>query len=220
MGREIVGRLLDALRRRGFDDRKLGGIASLVVEEMRKELDKERDARAEALFKNAVAAGRIQFRLRLDGRNWQMPLQIDTTEPVNTRQLVSSTGGPLEKSLFAPVYESGLNRDEREVAVYLDGEKALTWWHRNVARTQYGIQGWKKARSIPISSSPCRRIGLPIASLFSRPRAINSTISTPPTSEKCFPSCPAASHGTTAYPPESLSWSRTTAKPFSARSSS
>ena len=37
VGREIVGWLLDALRQRGFDDRKLGGIARLVVEEMRME---------------------------------------------------------------------------------------------------------------------------------------------------------------------------------------
>lgn len=35
------------------------------------------------------------------------------------------------------------------MAVYLDGEKALAWWHRNVARTQYGIQGWKKAKIYP-----------------------------------------------------------------------
>ena len=149
VGREIVGRLLVALRGRGFDDRKLGGIASIIVEEMRKELDRERDSRAEALFKNEVAAGRIQFRLRLDGRNWRMPFQIDTTEPVDARQLVSGNGGPLEKSLFAPVYESEFNRDESEVAVYLDGEEALTWWHRNVARTQYGIQGWKKGKIYP-----------------------------------------------------------------------
>ena len=149
VGREIVGRLLDALRGRGFDERKLGGIARLVVEEMRNQLDRERDTRAEALFKNAVADGRIQFRLRLDGRNWRIPFQTDTTEAPDARQLVSGNGGPLKRSLFAPVYESELNRDEREVAVYLDGEEALTWWHRNVARTQYGIQGWKKGKIYP-----------------------------------------------------------------------
>ena len=149
VGREIVGRLLDALRRRGFDDRKLGGIARLVVEEMRNQLDRERDARAEALFKDGVAGGRIQFRLRLDGRNWRMPFQTDTTDAPDGRQLVSANGGPLRRSLFTPVYESELNRDEREVAVYLDGEEALTWWHRNVARTQHGIQGWKKGKIYP-----------------------------------------------------------------------
>lgn len=149
VGREIVGRLVEVLRTRGFDDAKIGKLASLIVEELRKGLDTERTERAEAYFKADVAAGRIQFRLRLDGRNWRMPFSIDTTEPENARQLLSKTGGPLEKSLFAPVFESELNNDERDVAVYLDGEKALTWWHRNVARTQYGIQGWKKAKIYP-----------------------------------------------------------------------
>jgi type III restriction enzyme len=149
VGREIVGRLLDDLRARGFDERKLGTLASLIVEELRKGLDVARHARAEALFKTAVAAGRIQFRLRLDGRNWRMPFSMETTEPENARQLLSKTGGPLANSLFAPVYEAELNSEERDVAVYLDGEKALAWWHRNVARTQYGIQGWRKAKIYP-----------------------------------------------------------------------
>ena len=149
VGREIVGRLLTALRARGFDDAKLGKLASLIVEELRRGLDAERTARAEALFKSEVAAGRIQFRLRLDGRNWRMPFNVETTEPDTARQPVSKTGGPLEKSLFSPVYENELNGEERDVAIYLDGEKALTWWHRNVARAQYGIQGWKKAKIYP-----------------------------------------------------------------------
>ena len=57
-------------------------------------------ARAEALFKAEVVAGRIQFRLRLDSRNWRMPFSMETMEPENARQLLSKTGGPLEKSLF------------------------------------------------------------------------------------------------------------------------
>ena len=149
VGREIVAAMVRHLRARGFDDAKLGQLASLIVEELRKGLDEARNARAEALFKAEVEAGRIQFRLRLDGRNWRMPFTVETSEPENARQLVNRAGGPLERSLFSPIYENELNGDERDVAVYLDGEKALTWWHRNVARTQYGIQGWKKAKIYP-----------------------------------------------------------------------
>jgi type III restriction enzyme len=149
VGREIVGRLIGALRTRGFDDAKLGKLASFIAEELRKGLDSARNQKAEALFKTEVAAGRIQFRLRLDGHNWRMPFTIETTVPERARQLVSKTGGPLQKSLFTPVYEHELNRDEQDVAVYLDGEQAIAWWHRNVARTQYGIQGWKKAKIYP-----------------------------------------------------------------------
>jgi type III restriction enzyme len=31
----------------------------------------------------------------------------------------------------------------------MDGEEALCWWHRNVARAQYAIQGWRRARIYP-----------------------------------------------------------------------
>jgi type III restriction enzyme len=33
--------------------------------------------------------------------------------------------------------------------VYLDGESALRWWHRNVARSNYFVQGWKRQRIFP-----------------------------------------------------------------------
>ena len=149
LGREIVERLVAALRERGFDDRKLGRLARLITEELRKELDAQRNAAAEEIFRQEVTAGRIQFRLRIDGRNWEMPVEMETTEPESARQLVSRSGGPLQKSLFSPIYENELNKDERDVAVYLDSSAALVWWHRNVARRQYSIQGWKKAKVFP-----------------------------------------------------------------------
>jgi type III restriction enzyme len=149
VGREIVGKLLSALEKRGFDAAKIGGLASLIVVELRNGLDAERAARAEGVFKADVAAGRIQFRLRLDGKNWRMPFTVETMEPDTARQLVGKSGGPLERSLFSPVYENEFNSDERDVAVYLDGEKALVWWHRNVARAQYGLQGWRRAKIYP-----------------------------------------------------------------------
>ena len=55
----------------------------------------------------------------------------------------------MEKSLFAPVYKSDLNGDEQNIAVYLDQDKALRWWHRNVARGQYGLPGWRRGKIYP-----------------------------------------------------------------------
>ena len=149
VGREIVGKLLDALRARQFDDDKLGRLASLITEELRRGLADERDRKAEEHFRKEVIEGRIQFRLRLDGRDWSMPFHVDTTEPENAPQLVGKTGAALERSLFSPVYANELNPAERDVAVYLDSEETLAWWHRNVARAQYGIQGWKRGKIYP-----------------------------------------------------------------------
>ena len=108
VGREIVGKLLESLNERGFDDTKLGGVGSLIVEELRKALDNERTVQAESLFKTKVTDGHIQFRLRLDSKNWRMPFNVETSEPINSRQLVNRTGGALQRSLFSPIYENEL----------------------------------------------------------------------------------------------------------------
>jgi type III restriction enzyme len=44
-----------------------------------------------------------------------------------------------------------LNDYEYDVACYLDEQKALRWWHRNVAKAQvgYSLQGWKKQKFYP-----------------------------------------------------------------------
>ena len=55
----------------------------------------------------------------------------------------------MQKSLFEYVYRAELNQSEQEVAVYLDGQKALGWWHRNVARQQYSLQGWRRRAIYP-----------------------------------------------------------------------
>lgn len=150
IAREIVGRVLAGLTARGFDADKLGALAGLVIEQLRQWLDGERDRMAEVVFRAAVIAGRIQFRLRTDGQNWRMPFDAQTYEPEGAEQLVGKTGGALAKSLFAPIYKGDFSsQDERNIAVYLDGEAALTWWHRNVARRQYAIQGWRRGRIYP-----------------------------------------------------------------------
>lgn len=149
VGREIVERLLTPLRGRGFEAEKLGRLSSMIIDELRKGLEIERTQRAEALFKAEVTSGSIQFRLRLDRDNWRMPFSVETTELPNARVLAGDDGAPVKKSLFVPFYEGELNTEESGVAVMLDGNGAIQWWHRNVARDQYGLQGWKRGRIYP-----------------------------------------------------------------------
>ena len=42
-----------------------------------------------------------------------------------------------------------MNDFESSFACYLDDKAALEWWHRNVARRQYGLQGWKRDKVFP-----------------------------------------------------------------------
>jgi type III restriction enzyme len=148
--REIVGQVIAGLEARGFDKAKLGQLSGLIVEELRKWLDEQRSAKGEALFRAEVAAGRIQFRLRTDDRNWRMPFEAETYEPAGADQLIGKDGGPLGKSLFSPIYKGDFSsQDERDIAVYLDGDSALKWWHRNVARSHYSVQGWRREKIYP-----------------------------------------------------------------------
>jgi type III restriction enzyme len=149
LAREIVGKLINSLLARGFTMEKIGALAGLVVDELRRKLDLARNGLAEGVFREKVKAGSIQFRLRLDDKNWRMPFSFEVAEPERPQHLLNKDGAALERSLFMPVFANELNNDEQDVAVYLDGDKALKWWHRNVARTQYGLQGWKRAKVYP-----------------------------------------------------------------------
>jgi type III restriction enzyme len=148
--RDLLGQVVDGLRGRGFTEAKLGEITGLLIEELRQWLEAERNRMAEALFRAEVHAGRIQFRLRSDGNNWKMPPHAETYEPAGSDQLQRANGEPLSKSLFAPIYKGDFSsQDERDIAVYLDADQALQWWHRNVARSHYALQGWRREKIYP-----------------------------------------------------------------------
>ena len=150
IAREIVENVAGRLIEQGFSEKKLADASGLIFDGLRRWLSGRRDEMAERFFRDEVSAGRIQFRLRADGRNWRMPFETETFEPEGAEQLNARSGGALEKSLFSPIYKNDFsNSEERDVAVYLDGESALIWWHRNVARRQYSLQGWRKERIFP-----------------------------------------------------------------------
>lgn len=147
--RELVSRLLEALAGAGVDVDTLGERTGLVIGEMRRHLDTELDRMAEAIFRDEIKGGRVQFSLRTDGRNYRVPEEFDAVLAKPVRHLSRDDGNVVEKSLFVPAAEDGLNGLERDVACYVDGRAATAWWFRNVARAQYGLQGWRKHKVYP-----------------------------------------------------------------------
>lgn len=150
LARSMVGDLVNGLSERGFDSKKIGYLSSYILEEMRKHLIKERDKLAEQVFMKKVADQSIQFRLRTDTHNWQMPDTMWTDLSEKAEKLTRNSGDVVEKSLFAPAYKLEFNNDEQDFACYLDEHEALIWWHRNVAKAgQYYVQGWRKNKVYP-----------------------------------------------------------------------
>ncbi len=149
VAREIVSKLITALESKGYDEQTLGSKSLRIIDGLRKGLQIEQDCQAEAYFKKSVKNGGIQFRLRADGNNWKMPRAMMINQAEESRLLVDHDGVPVKTSLFEQVYRAEFNNEEREVAVFLDEQKTLGWWHRNIAKKHYGLQGWRKGSIYP-----------------------------------------------------------------------
>ncbi|MDC1115174.1 DEAD/DEAH box helicase family protein [Alphaproteobacteria bacterium] len=142
---EIINNVVEKLKQNdNYDDHWLGLRSLRLTEELRRALLKKTDEKAQEYFKDEVSSGRIQFRLRTGEGNWAMPEYNTIIVPKNQKRLTKADGEPLQRSLFEKVYENELNTEECGVAIYLDRQKALGWWYRNVANRGYGLQGWKK----------------------------------------------------------------------------
>jgi len=133
-----------------YPEKVIAASSASLLERLRIDLETERDRLAQSVFETCVANGEVEFRLRADAMDYEIPdefaLEVSSKQP-----LVRNDDGKLvEKSLFEPALtaltDSGL---ERDVACYLDSQAALKWWHRNVAKSQYGLQGWKRNKVYP-----------------------------------------------------------------------
>jgi type III restriction enzyme len=150
VARELVGHVLTRLAARGFDETLIGRLSGFIIDELRKHLGRWRDERAAATFRAGLESGHIQFRLRGDAGDWIMSDRDWTTAEEGAAQLTSRTGGPLQRSLFLPIFAADLNNQERHVAVYLDDASAIRWWHRNgTTRNSYSLRGWRRGNVYP-----------------------------------------------------------------------
>ncbi len=151
IARSCVAKIIADLEKLELSRLDWAAMTSVMIESLRARLSNERDRLAEAVFLDEVQAGRIQFRLRTDKNNWRMPKDLFTERQPDSPLLQRNDGKVVEHSFFDPVYRYDLNGYEQKVATYLDSDKALRWWHRNVAKSQsgYGLQGWQKHKIYP-----------------------------------------------------------------------
>ena len=142
----VVVRLLKV-----WDERAVAASSASLIEQLRVDLERERDRLAQSVFEQLVSEGRIEFRLRADRTDYALPEALTlelTSKPKKLRR--ASDDGEMEKSLLVPALQTtDINDFEAVFAGYLDEQPALQWWHRNVAKTQYGLQGWKRHKVYP-----------------------------------------------------------------------
>ena len=142
----VVQRLLAT----GYSERLLASSSDSLIERLRADLEKERDRLAQIEFERLVAAGCIEFCLRADATDYELPHDVTLQLAAVPVPLIRNDGQVARKSLLEPALRTpDLNQWEAAVAVYLDEKAALRWWHRNVAKTQYGLQGWQRHKVYP-----------------------------------------------------------------------
>ena len=143
---EVVARLCSV-----YSERAIAASAETLLERLRIDIEAERDRLAEEVFVALVGSGHIEFRLRADATDYELPQSMNLELSGKPIWLSRSDGQTLvEKSLLAPAWRGNdMDNFEAQFAGYIDEKKALRWWHRNVARAQYGLQGWRRHKVYP-----------------------------------------------------------------------
>ena len=150
VARDLVGGDLARLVERGFSSDTIGKLSAIIIDAIRKYLSAWRDVEAARIFGERLDAGQIEFRVRGDAGDWIAPDHIWSTAAENAAPLLRDGHITLERSLFLPIFATDLNNEETKVAVYLDAEHAITWWHRNgTDRGSYSLRGWRKGNFYP-----------------------------------------------------------------------
>lgn len=151
-GARILEETLAELRKRGIPEERIFTNRLFLVKAMRDDLRKQVHHATEAEFRRMLTKEELSFRLEAanDSKlNWELAeiLELDVTDEDKT--LRRKNGEELEKSLFKPVYQKQVNGLEKEMAWYLDGDKAVRWWHRIAVHQDWHLQGWQRSRVYP-----------------------------------------------------------------------
>ncbi len=140
-----------ALQARGLTAAAVAGSSLSLIETLRSAMEQERDRLAEARFSALLAQGRIEFRLRADSADYELPEHFEQMVGAAAQAWTRSGDlAPMQRTLYEPALRTAdINDFEHRVAGWLDEQQAVRWWHRNVARTQLGLQGWRRDKVYP-----------------------------------------------------------------------
>lgn len=115
-----------------------------IVRKMRADIENQKESKSQSLFCNMIAKKNVMFTIDATKSNWKIPNNIMIKHLGPPKYLTKPSGEQLALSIFEKYEERSFNEFEKSVAHYIDEGKAIKWWHRVVARQEYGLQGWRK----------------------------------------------------------------------------
>jgi len=139
-GRDLARRAFEGLLER-YPAEQVAANHTFVLEELRRQVEMERDRLSRKVFAGLLASGEVRFMVVADDLDFnRLPAEIEVPE---ARRANREDGAPYQHNLFDITTEDDLNSFENKVATYLDGQARLFFWYRNRARKDYYVQGWK-----------------------------------------------------------------------------
>ena len=147
----IFDETINALKSKNISDEKIYLNRSYLLESMEEDIQKQIDKLSEKIFTDKLKEGSLCFKIfkKPLNINWTMGYEIDFTVPKKERKMRNENDDDFQFSLFDTVYPYHYNELEKQVAWYLDEQKAVKWWHRMVAKQDYHLQGWQKRKIYP-----------------------------------------------------------------------
>src|SRR3981081_732352 len=142
-GAGILGGQLCKLRKR-VDEKTIINSRLTLVDRMVRDLQQQLEAATESIFRAKVKSGEIVFKLLaapLDQLNFQFHefFKIHVASGDDKAPLLRDIGTPLARSLYETAFKKHVNGFEKDVALYLDGKDAVTWWWRICASTACAV---------------------------------------------------------------------------------
>ena len=144
---EFAKTILSHFRKTSSDEKLIANNFVLIIEELRKQLEAEKERLSENIFQGMLERDALRFLVIGNNLDWTFPKQVTVKEPSKT--LNRKDGTPLQLSLFDFVPEDDFNEKEKDVAYYLENQHRLFFWYRNRARHDYSIQAWRQHKIYP-----------------------------------------------------------------------
>jgi len=148
----ILEETLADLRKQGVGEKRIVTNRLFLLKAMRDDLREQVNRAGEMLFKKMLEKEELSFRLVAsnDARlNWELAETLELDVSDEDKPLLQQNGKPLERTLFEKIYQKQVNGLEKEMAWYLDGEKAVRWWHRIAVHQDWHLQGWQRNKVYP-----------------------------------------------------------------------
>lgn len=142
IGETVISRLL-----RKHDETLVANNFVFIIEELRKHLAQEKDRLAKKVFQDLMSSGILRF--MVIGKDFGFRLPKEKTVKKTAVTLTRRDGQQLQRYLHEFVPEEEFNELEKSVAWYLEEQERLFFWYRNIDKSDYSIQGWKKQKIYP-----------------------------------------------------------------------